>query len=326
MLTPLVPEPERILFQAATAPSLAAHVEAVAAVNPIYARLREAAHNRLANRRSKGPRRGGDRNLDARIIANLERARALPSSGRYIIVDAATAILSMYEDGEARDTMKVIVGKPDTPTPQIASLIHYVTLNPYWNIPKDVARSNVAPFVVKYGTSVLREMRYELVSDWSERAMVLDPSTIDWKAVVAGKETVHLRQQPGPGNMMGAVKFGFANEFGVYLHDTPKKELFAQARRNFSLGCVRVEDAKRLARWILGSEPVAATDEPEQYVQLAQPVPIYITYLTARAEGGRLAFVDDVYGRDSGRPKTGPKLAEVELATASPSHPVPTPH
>ena len=98
--------------------------------------------------------------------------------------------------------------------------------------------------------------------------------------------------------MMGAIKFAFPNDLGIYLHDTPNKGLFGKARRNFSLGCVRVEDATRLARWFLGREPVAPSAEPEQNVQMPQGVPVFITYLTARADGGQLAFADDVYGLD----------------------------
>jgi murein L,D-transpeptidase YcbB/YkuD len=308
-LVPLVPSAERVLDAAARAPSLAAHVEAVAAVNPIYSGLREAAWKQSARRARLGLRPAADR----RLAANLERARALPSSGRYIVVNAATAILTMYQDGVAEDSMKVVVGKPDTPTPMLAGTIHYVTFNPYWNIPADVARRNIVPFVLKYGTVVLREMRYEVVSDFSDRAEVLNPGMVDWRAVAAGKRDVFIRQLPGPGNSMGAIKFGFANELGIYLHDTPKKELFAEAKRNFSLGCVRVEDARRLARWFLGSEPAVATDEPEQYVHLARGVPVYLTYLTAATEGDRLTFTEDVYGHDKARHG----LAEVKVATAS---------
>jgi len=307
-LVPLVPSAERVLDAAARAPSLATHVEAVAAVNPIYSGLREAAWKQSARRARLGLRPAADR----RLAANLERARALPSSGRYIVVNAATAILTMYRDGEAQDSMKVVVGKPDTPTPMLAGTIHSVTFNPYWNIPADVARRNIVPFVLKYGTVVLRDMHYEVVSDFSDRAKVLNPGMVDWKAVAAGKRDVLIRQLPGPGNSMGAIKFGFANELGIYLHDTPKKELFAEAKRNFSLGCVRVEDARRLARWFLGSEPAVPSDEPEQYVHLARGVPVYLTYLTAVPEGERLTFAEDVYGRD----KTRAAPAKVELATA----------
>ena len=100
---------------------------------------------------------------------------------------------------------------------------------------------------------------------------------------------------------MGHVKFGFANQYDVYLHDTPEKELFAQTSRDISNGCIRLEDANRLGRWLLGREPKADSPEPEQHALLPTPVPIYITYLTAQPEGGQLTFLDDIYGKDSGR-------------------------
>lgn len=289
-LAPRTPSPHQLLADAARAPSLAAHVRSVAAVNPLYARLRDAAFQRF----------GPDGRPDARVLANLERARVLPASGRYIAVNAATQQLWMVEDGRIADTMKVVVGKPDTQTPLLAGTIHFATFNPYWNIPPDVARDTVAPQVLKRGADYLREARYEVVSGWSDQASVVAPETIDWKAVAAGAIEARIRQLPGPENMMGAIKFGFANELGIFLHDTPHKNLFGEERRTFSLGCVRLEDAARLGRWLLGREPVPPSGEPEQSVRLPSPVPVYITYVTAVADQGRLAFVDDFYGRDAG--------------------------
>jgi murein L,D-transpeptidase YcbB/YkuD len=101
---------------------------------------------------------------------------------------------------------------------------------------------------------------------------------------------------------MGQLKFGFANANDVYLHDTPNKDLFAQDDRDLSNGCIRLEDAQRLGRWLMGSQPVATSADPEQHVLLPKPVPIYVTYFTAHADGGQLSLIDDRYGRDSGFP------------------------
>jgi len=98
---------------------------------------------------------------------------------------------------------------------------------------------------------------------------------------------------------MGRMKFGFANSADIYLHDTPSKDLFAQDDRNLSHGCVRLENAEALGRWLLGRDPQSASSDPELNVQLPTPVPIYVTYLTAQANNGQLSFTDDVYGRDS---------------------------
>ena len=204
-----------------------------------------------------------------------------PAHGRYLLVDAASARLFMVEDGQVVDSMKVIVGKPEAQTPTISSKIYYATLNPYWNVPADLARKLIAPRVLADGVSYLREHHYQVLASFDDGAPEISPTDVDWKAVAAGTEKVKIRQLPGPGNSMGQVKFGFPNGYGIFLHDTPKKELFASDERAVSNGCVRLEDAPRLARWLLGRDPsmIVASSAPEQHVALPRAVPIYITYL-----------------------------------------------
>jgi murein L,D-transpeptidase YcbB/YkuD len=210
---------------------------------------------------------------------------AYPQRGRYVLVDAASARLFMVENGQIRDSMRVIVGKSDAQTPTIASQIYYATLNPYWNVPDDLARTIIAPNVLKYGVGYLTDKRYEVLDSFGEHANAIDANDVDWKAVAAGRQTVKVRQLPGAGNSMGEVKFGFPNAHGIFLHDTPKKELFQSAERSLSNGCVRLEDAPRLARWLLGRDPSALdADVPEQHVALPSAMPIYITYLTDGAD------------------------------------------
>ena len=204
--------------------------------------------------------------------------RALPAHGRAIVVDAASARLFMIENGQVVDSMKVVVGKPETATPMLKSTLYYATLNPYWNVPAELGRTLIAPNVIKLGTSYLREKGYEVVSAYSDDARIIDPETIDWHAVAAGEKRVFVRQRPGPANSMGQMKFGFANDDGIFLHDTPKKEVFAAANRSLSHGCVRLEDADRLARWMFGREP-PNSGVAEMHVPLPRPVPIIITYL-----------------------------------------------
>jgi len=122
---------------------------------------------------------------------------------------------------------------------------------------------------------------------------------VDWAAVVAGREHVRVRQRPGVGNMMGEVKFEFPNDFGIYLHDTPTRNLFQGADRRQSSGCIRLEDAQRLGQWLFGRRLSAASDRPEQRIELPQPVPVYITYLTAAPSDDGIVFRDDGYGRDT---------------------------
>ena len=280
-----------ILAKAAAAPSLAAYVRSASQVNPIYAQLRETAWTAMqAN--------GGQ--LDSRVLASLDRARDIPPQGRFVMIDTAGARLYMIEDGRVTDTMKVIVGKadPSTQTPMIASTIYYATLNPYWHVSSDMVRSLIARNVLDQGLSYLKTHGYQVMAD-DGSDQLLDPAKVNWRAVAAGQTTVKVRQLPGPANSMGRLKIPFPNGSDIYLHDTPNKDLFAADDRNLSHGCIRLQDAERLGRWLMGRDPQAASREPEQNVLLPAPVPIYVTYLTAHVDGGQLSFVDDIYGRDS---------------------------
>jgi murein L,D-transpeptidase YcbB/YkuD len=185
----------------------------------------------------------------------------------------------------------------------MAAKVRFASLNPYWHVPPDLTAERIAPGAVKGGARYLKAHGYEVMSTWDDSAEVVDPATIDWQAVADGKQEIRVRQRPGPGNSMGQMKFMFPNRYGVYLHDTPQKELLTEASRMFSGGCVRLEDAARLGRWLFGHELKAQGAQPEQRVDLDRPVPVYITYLTAAPSEDGIAFYDDVYGRD------GPALA-----------------
>ena len=243
----------------------------------------------------------GPEHYERLLMLNMERARRLPRSserGRYVLVDAGAARLYMYEDGKVVDSMKAIVGKAASATPMLAALVRYASVNPYWNVPSDLAQTLVAPKVLAEGLKHLSDERYEVLSDWSDDATVVDPSTIDWAAVAEGKEEVRIRQLPGRGNSMGAIKFMMPNDYGIYLHDTPDKALFQRDDRWLSNGCVRVEDAQKLARWLFGAMPKGKDPNSEEDVPLQEPVPVYITYMTAGASPEGVAFRKDPYARD----------------------------
>jgi murein L,D-transpeptidase YcbB/YkuD len=289
-VTPVVPTTFAVLGKALRAPSLADHLKSVSDVNPIYAALREAAAKEAALP-------GGGQST--RYAANLERARSIPASGKFVLVDAATARLWMYQDGRPVDSMKVVVGDKKNlglPTPMIASAIWYATFNPYWHVPDHLVRKIATKHAGEIET-YLKAKGYEVVSDWNA-TQILPISSVDWKAVAAGTAHVKVRQLPGPENSMGKLKFNFTNPEGIFLHDTPTKAYFAQSNRALSNGCIRLEDAKRLGRWLMGNEPVAPSSTPEQHVQLPQGVPVYVTYLTAQPHLGEHALVRDVYGWD----------------------------
>ena len=291
-VTPRPESPMQILQKAGASPSLAAHVRSVSEVNPLYAQLRDAAWTEMQSS-------GGS--IDPRVLTSLDRARERPAQDKYVMVDAAAARLYMVQDGQIVDSMKVVVGKagPRTQTPMMASTIYYATLNPYWHVGSDLVRSLIAKNVLEKGLGYLKTQGYQVLPADPNDDRLLDPSTIDWQAIANGSQMVRVRELPGPANSMGHVKFGFPNAYDIYLHDTPVKELFSQDDRDLSHGCIRLEDAEKLARWMMGRDPEAGSDAPEQNVALPTPVPIYVTYLTAQAHGGQLSFVDDIYGRDS---------------------------
>lgn len=209
---------------------------------------------------------------------------AIPSRGRAVLVDAASARLYMISNGRVVDSMRVIVGAPDTATPELRSTLWYATLNPYWNVTQELTRTLIAPNVLRQGYSYLERQGYEVVSNFGKDGRVIAPENVDWRAVADGREKVLVRQRPGPRNSMGEVKFNIPNSNGIYLHDTPRKELFAEDDRDLSHGCVRLEDAPRLARWLLGRDPDAADAGPEQFVPVPGGVPIVITYLDPAAQ------------------------------------------
>jgi len=301
-LRPTPPSAESILNQAAKAGSLSSYVQNMGWMNPIYAHLRLALATGVYLNDQQ-------RHL---LAVNRERARVLPSgNGRYVIVNAPAARLYMYENGQVVDSMRVVAGRPDpiAQTPMMNAFIRYIALNPYWNSPADITAKKLAPTILKEGRAYFKNRGYELLSDWSDHPHVIDPMSINWRAVQAGQIKARLRQKPGPANSMGKMKFMFPNEQGIWLHDTPEKEKIDEAARLQSNGCVRLEDAKRFARWLFNGRPPSPQGaRPEQKVNLPTPVPVYLTYLTAVPSGTSIVYFDDFYGKDRsqpGRPRRG---------------------
>jgi murein L,D-transpeptidase YcbB/YkuD len=286
---PTAPSADELLAEAAHSPSLELWLKAMPFMHQSYTDLRRA----LARSEALGDRESADL-----LRINLQRVRLLPANGRYVLVNTAAQKLYIYEGGKAVDEMRVVVGKAHQPTPMMAATIKFTALNPYWQVPPDLAAERVAPHVVSQGISYLADNGYVLLSDWGEGAQPVDSSTVDWEAVAAGRILVRLRQNPGPGNAMGRMKFMFPNPQGIYLHDTPNKELLNEDARLFSGGCVRLEDAPRLAKWLYGKPLSWRGARVEQPVELPKPVPVYLIYQTAVPSGGQVVFYQDIYGKD----------------------------
>jgi murein L,D-transpeptidase YcbB/YkuD len=242
--------------------------------------------------------RGADHYL-RRIALNLERARRLPQMGqfqRYVVLDSGAAEIYMFDQDRMSGSMRAIVGAPESKTPMMALLMRGAKVNPYWNVPDDMVRDFTAKNVLKHGTSYIKNYNYEVLTGTGSNIAPIDPKNVDWNAVAAGRQTVLVRQLPGPWNSMGEIKFETPNDYGIYLHDTPGKAAFAKADRWISNGCVRLEDANRFTNWVFGGKPQSA--QRETMVEVQSPVPVYMTYLTVGTSRDGVEFRPDPYNLD----------------------------
>jgi murein L,D-transpeptidase YcbB/YkuD len=247
--------------------------------------------------------RGSDY-YERRIAINMERDWRLPATrafDRYIVVDSSAAQAYLYDHDRMADSMRVVVGSPKTKTPMMAVLMQDAKVHPYWIVPPDLIRTLTAKRIGEQGLSYLDNFHSEVLANWTPGAPTVDPRTVNWKQIASGKSqpTVLVRQLPGPWNSMGDMKFEMPNDFGIYMHDSPHKELFAEDERHLSNGCIRLSDYRRFASWVFGRMP-QATSSREQEFQLPAPVPVYMTYFTvAVADNGVVSFRPDVYGFDA---------------------------
>jgi murein L,D-transpeptidase YcbB/YkuD len=288
-LKPKKIQAETVLRAASFQKSFGDYVSGMGWMSPHY--------NRLRSLMARAGKTGASKEAVARLRLNLDRARLLPSAWtRHIVVDASSGQLWYYEAGKQVGTMRVVVGAQETQTPMLVGSLQWAILNPYWNVPDYLAQKNIAPKILSGRT--LASMRMEALSDWSPSARKLDPAKIDWPAVASGRRVLRLRELPGGDNSMGRVKFLFPNDEGIYLHDTPVRALLQKSDRHFSNGCIRLENAAVLGRWLL-QKPIGTTKVPEQAVPLPVQVPVYLTYLTAVPTKAGIAFRQDVYGRDT---------------------------
>jgi murein L,D-transpeptidase YcbB/YkuD len=237
------------------------------------------------------------------IVINMERAKRLPApqeQPKYVLVDAGSARLSLWDNGRKIDQMKIVVGKAETATPMMAAYIKYASVNPYWNVPPELVKDLIGPRIVAQGIKYLTDREYQVLTDYGPDAKILDPSTVDWQAVVDGRQTVALRRLPSPANSMGAMKFMLPNYFGIYLHDSPERDHFTKNELWFSNGCVRLEDYKRVAKFLFnGKIPQGDNPKVEKEVDLPRPIPVYMTYLTVQPTADGVQFLEDHYGRDA---------------------------
>jgi murein L,D-transpeptidase YcbB/YkuD len=242
----------------------------------------------------------------------LERMRWLPdlSAGRLIAVNIPMFRLWAWDAVPTPDpadlTMAVIVGRAlGTRTPVFADRLEYIVFRPYWNVPRSIVLNEILP-AVRRGPDYLSRQNFEIVRGQTDDSPVLAPTAEHLAALARGE--VRLRQRPGATNALGLIKFMFPNQNAVYMHDTPAPYLFDRSRRDFSHGCIRVEDPVALAEWALGRDPAWSESEiraamqgsSNRRVDLAEPIQVVIFYTTAAVEpdDGQVRFAEDIYQQD----------------------------
>ncbi len=239
------------------------------------------------------------------IEANLERWRWISDDlgDRYIMVNAADFELRAIVKNEQEFQTRAIVGSSKRQTPVFSSIMKYMVVNPEWVVPPKILKLDVIPDIIKDSTYLVKKNMKILRMDGSE----VEPSSIDWKSVSENRFPYMIRQEPGQGNPLGKIKFMFANEYDVYIHDTPSRSLFTRNIRSFSSGCVRIDNAQELANYLLKDDPdwtperlqEAIDKGQKRIIVLKKPVPVHILYLTAWADDkGTAYFGKDIYDRD----------------------------
>lgn len=261
-----------------------------------------------------GPRTRAALNVTAadrvrQIIVNMERWRWMPDDlgRRHIVVNIAGFELDAVADGQVRHNMRVVVGRLYRRTPLFSGRMTYLEVNPYWHVPPVIAVRDLLP-KIRDSIDFLTKGGFRVFDGWGANAHELEPRRIEWPQTSPERFPYKLRQEPGPENTLGQVKFMFPNRHNVYLHDTPSRSLFDRPVRTFSSGCIRVERARDLALFVLDGDAdwtaetlAAALDETDtRKIVLDEPLPVHITYQTAWVDGaGTAQFRDDVYARDA---------------------------
>jgi murein L,D-transpeptidase YcbB/YkuD len=240
---------------------------------------------------------------------NMERWRWVPqrTGPRHILVNIADYKLHLIEDNRETLEMRVIVGQKAKATPIFADRLDFIVLAPYWNVPPSIVVEEIRPVMLR-NPKYLEKEEMEVVN---RRDQVVPTDKVAWKEVTAQSWTnwsqYRIRQRPGGLNPLGPIKFLLPNDHDVYLHGTPRQELFDQKKRQFSHGCVRVENPWALADALLRTQPEWTQEKihetvdagKQTWIVLKQPIPVFLLYLTAWVEpDGTVCYRDDVYGHD----------------------------
>lgn len=241
------------------------------------------------------------------LYINLHRWQKFPNLGaNYVWVNIPNYELELIMQGKPTLTMRVIVGKPDRPTPVLSSKINTLVLNPSWNIPDSIIRKDIIPKILQ-NPNYLAENNMRIYSNWENNASVINPYRLRWQALRnADPFPYKISQLPGKKNALGEVKFVFQNTEDVYMHDTPAKDLFDSPVRAFSSGCIRLEEPFKLVEYFRPNAGISQTEVwnylgsgKTKFLPLNRNIPIYIGYLTAWVDSdNQVHFREDIYQKD----------------------------
>ncbi len=240
------------------------------------------------------------------IALTMKRWRELPArlGDRYLWVNLTDYRLQLVEQGEVRLDMRTIVGQRKRPTPVMQNTVNTLVLNPYWNLPRKIAEEDYLP-KLRQQPDYLTQRNIKILPDWGTSTPIA-PDSIDWQTLNPQNFPYRLRQDPGPGNALGHIKFVIPNSRAIYLHDTNARYLFNRRSRAISSGCIRVEKPYALARYLLRGSDWApgrfhrTIDSGEtRQIHLSQPVPVYLFYTTVWVDQrNTIQFRDDIYRHD----------------------------
>ncbi|EIM74493.1 ErfK/YbiS/YcfS/YnhG family protein [Nitritalea halalkaliphila LW7] len=241
-----------------------------------------------------------------KLAVNMERLRWLPDTLKeetVIVVNIANFRMDLIQNRDTLFSTEAIVGKNYRKTPVFNAEMSYLVFSPTWTVPPTILANDVLPAVKKDMNYLKSKQMRVLTFDGKE----VDPTKINWQSLSARGFPYMIRQDPGPQNSLGAVKFMFPNRYNVYIHDTPSREQFGRDNRALSSGCIRIREPERLAVLLLEDqgwtpERIAAAmkRKTEENVRLKRPIPVVLLYLTAWTdEGGRLQWREDIYTRDA---------------------------
>ncbi|MFM9842977.1 MAG: murein L,D-transpeptidase [Dongiaceae bacterium] len=261
--------------------------------------------------------------VESRLLTMMINLRRLQLANRayssdYVMVNIAGQQMKLVRNGMTRMTSDVIVGTVNNRTPEVESAINRIEFNPVWYVPTSIQSKELLPKIQEDATYIASQ-NFRVFD--TATGQHIDPATVNWHSDDAKSGRYKLRQAPGGGNALGAVKFLFPNPYDVYMHDTNKPALFAKQVRTLSHGCVRVPDALGLAEVILATDPAWSRERIDAILQkgtnrsvtLQKPLPVHLVYQTSWVgERGQIEFRNDIYGRDK-------RIAEeMKIALATP--------